>query len=69
MGLGDYMASLLRKLRSGKPMPTRQRHALEGLERVTAPQLETSNYEFMLENLMDLPTDRFDRWRSRTPQG
>ncbi len=46
-----------------------QRHALEGLDRVTAPQLETSSYEFMLENQTDLPSERFDRWRSRMPQG
>jgi hypothetical protein len=25
----------------------------------------SSSYEFMLENLLDVPTDRFDGWRNR----
>ncbi len=63
------MAKILKFLRPGTPGNAKHRHSLEGLERTTAPQLETSSYEFMLENLMELSTDRFDRWRNRMPQG
>ena len=63
------MSNVIRFFRPDTLGAKTQRHALEGLERVTTPPLESSNYEFMLENLMDLPSDRFDRWRNRMPQG
>ena len=28
-----------------------------------------SAYEFVMDNLGDPPTERFDRWRNRMPQG
>jgi hypothetical protein len=30
------------------------------------PTLESTSYEFMLESLMEVPSERFDRWRSRS---
>jgi hypothetical protein len=28
-------------------------------------EMASSSYEFMLESLMEVPTDRFDRWHTR----
>jgi len=69
MSVRDKMAKILKFIRPEQRADTEPRHALDGLERVTAPPLETSSYEFMLENLVELPSDRFDRWRNRMPQG
>lgn len=63
------MANILKAFPSRRRMPRLPRHSVEGLEQVMSPQIETSAYEFMLENLMDLPTNRFNRWRTRGPQG
>ena len=63
------MAKILRLISANRSKRGPLRHSLDGLERVTPPQIDTSAYEFMLENLMELPTERFDRWRNRGPQG
>jgi hypothetical protein len=65
----DQIAKILTFIRPEERADAEPRHAFDGLERATAPPLETSSYEFMLENLVDLPSDRFDRWRNRMPQG
>ncbi len=62
------MAKLYRIFRSQDAQGKTERHVLEGLERVTAPPVEASAYEFMLENLVDSLSNRFDRWRNRMPQ-
>lgn len=63
------MAKILKFIRPEKRADAEPRHALDGWERATAPELEASSYELMLENQADLPSDRFDRWRNRMPQG
>jgi hypothetical protein len=69
MALKDIMSNVVKMLRPGTCDVQAQCHALEAFEPLTAPQLESNTYEFMLENLMDLPSDNFDRWRNRMPQG
>jgi hypothetical protein len=36
------------------------------LHDVASPTLESTSYEFMLESLLEVPSDRFDRWRTRS---
>ena len=69
MNINDLMTILRKHFRSGDLSKRTSRHSLDGMERVTAPSIEASSYEFMLENLMDPPSERFDRWRNRMPQG
>jgi hypothetical protein len=69
MNINELMSILLKHYRGGDSTKRTNRHSLDGMECVTAPSIEASSYEFMLENLMDPPTERFDRWRNRMPQG
>jgi len=38
---------------------------LETLELMNDPEPRSSRHEFMLDSLMEVPCDCFDRWRSR----
>ena len=69
MNIGELMTYLFSHYRRKGTPNGATRHSLDGLERVTVPPVEGSAYEFMMENLGDPPTERFDRWRHRMPQG
>ena len=69
MNTRDHLAKILKFIRPNTRAGAAPRNTRDGLERVTAPELEISAYELMLENQTDLPSDHFDRWRNRMPQG
>jgi hypothetical protein len=35
------------------------------LDCTVGPALDSTSYEFMLESLLEVSSDRFDRWRNR----